>query len=395
MGMTKGENGLTILALLNNALEDFILKGQSSWYPSYVNVDNIFKNVFVIYRYSNSRRAKAFGMNLIRVRKLPIITPLLMLFKTIKCIKLIRPSVVRAYNTQLEGFVAVLGQLLTRTPAIVSLHGDYDECVFQRGYPAHIRLAVHIIEKFVVRHARGVWCVTPYVADRAIKLGASRDRVKVIFNKVKIDKFKQAPHFRNQTRQKLGLSDEFTIIHTGRFNIQKNITTIIRAVALLKRKGNKVKLLLCGDDQPNAIDPPLRPILQAECRRLGIEKDVIFAGFIKNEELPAYYGAADAFVFAITGIGFGIVLVEAQAAGLPVVASDILYTKDRVVVDPNNSLLFNPTSYKELAKNLEKLMENPELRKRLSEASLASADRYDWERISKLEAEYYKDLIKK
>jgi len=115
---------------------------------------------------------------------------------------------------------------------------------------------------------------------------------------------------------------------------------------------------------------------------------------VRNDELPKYYGASDSFVLVERGLGFGIVIVEAQAAGLPIIVSEELATKVGIVVDPSNSLLVNPDNHEDLASQISKLMENPKLWHSLSEASKKSAIRYEWNRIAKLEAEFYKELIK-
>jgi phosphatidylinositol alpha-mannosyltransferase len=104
-------------------------------------------------------------------------------------------------------------------------------------------------------------------------------------------------------------------------------------------------------------------------------------GAVPHEDLPPYYGAADVFVAPATGQeSFGYVLVEAMAAGLPVVASDIAGYRE-VVRSGIEGLLVPPGDPPRLAEAVAGVLSDPVLAARLSEAGRARAAGFGWDRI--------------
>src|SRR4029079_906144 len=110
--------------------------------------------------------------------------------------------------------------------------------------------------------------------------------------------------------------------------------------------------------------------------------DVVFAGYVAAEDLPRYYQACDIFCAPNTGQeSFGIVLLEAMAAGVPIVASDIHGFK-RVVERNVQGLLVAPKNHRALAAALYALARDPDLRHQMAEAGRARAPEYSWDRVT-------------
>jgi glycosyltransferase involved in cell wall biosynthesis len=334
---------------------------------------------------------------------IPYVYFLLMVVRTvILCLKN-RINVIRAYNTQLEGLAAVLSGFLLRVPVVVSVHGNYDELVKVRGYNRVIRFFVHVIELFVLNRASAIFCVSDGVRDDIVKKGISPHKVKVTYNKVESHLFYNAimdQDLRHKGRAMLGIdSSEFVILHVGRFNVQKNIPVLFYAVKRLRDEGIPATLLLVGDDPVETvsvrkIDKPLRTIFEEQVRSLGISKYVRMVGFVPHNELRIYYAMSDVFAFPTLVYGFGIALAEAQSAGLPIVASDVLFYGDKAcLVSPSNALLFNPNNPDSLVDCLRRLYLSDSLKRELHEASLRAGRRFAWDRVATLEAEFYKEII--
>ena len=122
-------------------------------------------------------------------------------------------------------------------------------------------------------------------------------------------------------------------------------------------------------------------------------QDVEFVGRVSYEDLPRYYASADIFCSPATGSeSFGIVLLEAMAAGKPVVASDIEGFRG-IVTDGEQGLLVPKKDSDSLAKALEVLARDPELRRKLGGQGNRSAKDYRWEVVASGVENYYNSCL--
>ena len=139
-------------------------------------------------------------------------------------------------------------------------------------------------------------------------------KFKVINNAIDYDKFKFDKIARNKIREKLKLSkDEVVIGHIGRFTTQKNHKFLIDVFKELTKINSKYKLILIGTGiQENKI--------KNKVKKLNLNDKVIFMGFQNN--VNEYIQAMDLFIMPSLYEGLGIVLIEAQASGLPCYASE-------------------------------------------------------------------------
>jgi len=153
----------------------------------------------------------------------------------------------------------------------------------------------------------------------------SDPRFRVLHCGIDLEPFRQEVS-REPVRQELGIPLDAPVVgHVGRFVPQKNHTFLLEIAAEVVKLRTEVRFLLVGDG-------PLRPQIQAMARDLGIEKNVIFTG--ARPDVPRLMlGAMDLFVFPSLWEGLGIVLVEAQAAGLRCVCSDAVPPEAAVVPD--------------------------------------------------------------
>ena len=117
--------------------------------------------------------------------------------------------------------------------------------------------------------------------------------------------------------------------------------------------------------------------------------DVEFEGPVSHSELPMYYHTADIFCSPATGKeSFGYVLLEAMAAGKPIIASDI-DGYSSIIQHDHQGLLVPPKNGKLLADSLALLIKNPELAKRMGETGKNDVERYSWSRVASSVLDYY------
>jgi glycosyltransferase involved in cell wall biosynthesis len=151
-----------------------------------------------------------------------------------------------------------------------------------------------------------------------LSLGAKPQKIKVIHNGVDMEHFKLLKGKGEQIRQKLGISSKSTVALTVRRLVYKNgVDTLIETANIAVKKNPNLVFLAVGKG------PDLEGV-RARVAQLGIEKNFLLAGFVADEDLPAYYNAADLFVLpSKSGEGLPLVALEAMACGLPLVATDV------------------------------------------------------------------------
>ena len=138
-------------------------------------------------------------------------------------------------------------------------------------------------------------------------------KTHIIKNGIDTEKFAFNPHMQKAMREKYGLTDAFVIGHVGRFSYQKNHAFLIDVFENLYKKDSSVHLLLVGAGEE--MDK-----IKALVKEKGIGSHVTFIGTVTN--VQDYLQAMDVFVLPSRFEGLGIVAIEAQCAGLPVIASD-------------------------------------------------------------------------
>ena len=174
-------------------------------------------------------------------------------------------------------------------------------------------------------------------------------RVRIIFDNIDVDKFKDPDGA--GTRKKYGIEDRLVVGHVGSFLYPKNHDFLIDICAKIHEKRPDSVLLMAGDG-------PLLPGIKEKVKRLGLENDCIFAG--KHADIENYYASFDLMVFPSHYEGLPGVLLEAQAVGTPIIASDVI-TKDVDVTGLIRyfSLLESPESWADAAMDhLEKVSES-------------------------------------
>ncbi len=177
------------------------------------------------------------------------------------------------------------------------------------------------------------------------------------------------------------------VLFVGRLDKRKGFHHLIRAFPFIKQSFPDARLIVVGayDDDDKA--PFIR---YARRHRL---RSVHFVGYVSREALPRYYRTAHLFCAPSTGFeSFGIVLLEAMAAGLPIVASDIAGYR-LVLTHGKQGLLVPPEDSEALARAAVALLAAPETRRRMAEQGRGTAVQYDWSHIAEQVLAYYHELL--
>lgn len=176
------------------------------------------------------------------------------------------------------------------------------------------------------------------------------------------------------------------ILFLGRLEKRKGLPFLLEAFARLKLEMPDTRLIVVGGDGG----------LRASCERY-VERnrleDVVFTGFAAEEKKPAYFKTADVYCAPNTGgESMGIILLEAMAAGTPLVASGIEGFTE-VLTDGQEGLLAPPRDKEGLSDALKRLLSDQALRKKMGKQAAKTAKGYDWGRVSKQILGYYEEAI--
>ncbi|HWN64040.1 MAG TPA: glycosyltransferase, partial [Streptosporangiaceae bacterium] len=183
-----------------------------------------------------------------------------------------------------------------------------------------------------------------------------------------------------ELRHRAGAADRPLILSVGGIEPRKGSDTLVHAIAALKKAGRDPVLAVVGGHSFQDYRP-YRDRVLASLPGLGLrlDDDVVLVGTVPDAELPAWYAAADVLAFPSTKEGWGLAVLEAMSAGLPVVASDLPVFRE-YLTSGRDALLVPVDDAAALASALTAVLDDPDLAASLREAALATARRFTWAR---------------
>jgi sugar transferase (PEP-CTERM/EpsH1 system associated) len=279
-------------------------------------------------------------------------------------------QVLHCHNSFSKLYGAVAG-FLARVPAVVCTQHAVPSAGGIKAAHRLARLVNPLASHFVAvgRHVLGAATEGGYVLA---------DRASVIYNGIDLSRF--APG-RRERRSRDG---ELVIGCVGRLSEEKRHGVIFRAVAALIADHPRVRLFVVGDG-------PLRPVLEEEVERLDLEEHVAFLGL--RSDVPELLGAMDVLVLASSTEGLPLVVIEAMASGLPIVATRVGGLPE-LVEEGRNGLLVPPDDPDALANALRSLLADETLRSRMGrEGRRMAEERFSLAEAARRHARLYARLL--
>ncbi|MCO6451612.1 MAG: glycosyltransferase family 4 protein [Caldilineales bacterium] len=181
-------------------------------------------------------------------------------------------------------------------------------------------------------------------------------------------------------RKRYALPLDF-ILYVGTIEPRKNIARLIEAYANLNNQ--TTKLVIAG--KRGWLYDDVFQLVQSH----GLENDVLFPGYISDEDLPAIFSAATLFVFPSLYEGFGLPVLEAMACGVPVITSNVSSLPE---VAGDAAILIDPYDIQSIRDAMQSLMDNPTKRSELSAKGLRNAAEFTWERTARQTLDIYRQL---
>jgi glycosyltransferase involved in cell wall biosynthesis len=187
-------------------------------------------------------------------------------------------------------------------------------------------------------------------------------------------------------RQRYGIARDY-ILSVGSLQPRKNLVRLIHAYVNLRRRDDDVdhQLVIVGKKGWLYQD-----IFRA-ARESPFVEDIIFTGYVPEEDLPALYSGATVFVYPSIFEGFGLPVLEAMACGVPVITSN---SSSLPEVVGEAAILVNPYDERAIEVALRQVVWNAELRRELSERGLRRAQQFSWRRTAELTVRAYEEVVR-
>jgi 1,2-diacylglycerol 3-alpha-glucosyltransferase len=280
-----------------------------------------------------------------------------------------RPEVIHSHHPYLLGDAAFRAAFRRNLPLVFTHHTRYEEYTHYVSQDSKVmqRLVVHLSTEYANLCSQ-IIAPSESIADLIVERGV-KTPIQVIPTGVDIDFFRSGngKHFRRLHN----ISEDVQVIgHLGRLAPEKNLEYLCEAVIkALKRMSDKAIFLVVGAG-------PSEKRIQEMFNMDGLEHQLVIAGKQSGSDLADAYKAMDLFVFSSKSETQGMVLVEAMAAGVPVIALDASGTREVLVDKKNGRLLPENASPQEFAETILEFFEKEKTADTWSEAAGNTANQF-------------------
>lgn len=273
----------------------------------------------------------------------------------------LRFDVIHAHYAVPQGLLGVLLKKIKKKPLVVTLHGS-DMTVLGRNPLTRPLVA------YVLKEADRVIAVSGFLRNEALRIGGDEEKTKVIRGGVSPGK-----------RPRKEVRGKNTVLFIGGLVKQKGADILVKAFKRVMEKHN-AELVIVGDG-------PERASLERLCRELGVAAE--FTGYV--EDTRNVLRKSSVLVLPSREEGFGLVLLEAMALGIPVVATRVGGIQE-IIADGENGLLVEREDPEALAEAISRVLEDPGLRSRLVSKGFETLAGFSWEKMAGEVDDVYREL---
>ena len=288
------------------------------------------------------------------------------------------PMAVRASKSELL-HVSYIAPPVPLCPTVVTIH-DLSYLAHPEWLSARVRLQLRLLIPPSLRRAACIIAISEFTKrDLIARYGTPADKIMVV-PEAPAAEFTPLPDAALRPLP-AGVREPF-ILAVGNLEPRKNLATLIEAFGDLVRRGFGGLLLVAGKDKYQGEQAA------GTVARMGLQSRVIFTGYVDDPTLRLLYNRAALFVYPSLYEGFGLPPLEAMACGCPVVASQATAIPETV---GDAAILVDATSVAALAEAMRRVLNDPDLARRLSVEGRARAAQFSWERTAELTRRVYKD----
>lgn len=306
--------------------------------------------------------------------KIPIFSSLLLLIDIFIIIRRLKPDLIHSQSYIFAWIGASMSRFF-KIPHVAWGQGSdiYSEYRFKE-----------IILEYVGNGTDVFLALSEDMASKLRSMISKPIRIMIMPNGIDISRFQVDS--RMDVHQEIDINYK-KIIYVGTLRPVKNVSVLIQAFALVRERIPSSRLTIVGDGIEKSR-------LESLVRDLKIQDFVTFQGRVENEELPKYLRKADVFVLPSKFEGFGIVVIEAMASGLPVVVTKVGGLSE-IIEDGENGFLIDPEDSKQIADSIEIVLTNQEMRDKMGENNRQKAMSYDSKKIAARIFSIYETIVPK
>jgi glycosyltransferase involved in cell wall biosynthesis len=266
-----------------------------------------------------------------------------------------------------------------KCPTIMTIH-DLNHLKFPEYYTRFHRYYYNYIVKPSALKAKKILTVSEFSKKEIVNwLNCESEKVVVTYNGID-ENFKvinDNDKLRN-IRTKYDLPEKF-ILYIGNLKPHKNIANLIKAI---KKINQKIILVINGKSNES-----LNKIIMEN----HVENKIKFIGYVNDDDLPALYNLAELFIYPSLYEGFGLPPLEAMACGCPVITSN---TSSLPEVVGDAGIMVNPYHVEEIARAIDLVLSNENLRREMIEKGLKQAQKFSWRKTAEETLKVYEEVYK-
>lgn len=295
------------------------------------------------------------------------------------------PKKAKDYNLDLLHCPAHVTPLVSSTKIILTIH-DLAFKLLPQTFKLQNKIYLNNIVPASIKKANRIIAVSKNTKKDIIKqYKIPADKITVIYNGINNNyKVIDRNDLINKIKKKYNLPSEF-ILYLGTLEPRKNIKNLIKAYFLYKSTSNNdIKLVIAGGK--GWLYEDIFSLVEEK----QLEEDVIFTGYVDEEDIVPLYNAATLFVYPSLYEGFGLPPLEAMACGTPVITSNVSSLPEvvgdaAIKVDPNN--------IKELFKVINKILGNESLQREMIQKGIERSKKFTWEKTATETIKVYEEVL--
>jgi glycosyltransferase involved in cell wall biosynthesis len=224
-----------------------------------------------------------------------------------------------------------------------------------------------------LKQAEIIITISKFSKDEIVKyLNYPEERIRIIYPAVDHDVYYEKRD--KGILSKLNISnDEKVVLYVGSETPRQNVPVLIEAFSKLKKKIPCIKLVKIGESQSYGARKKILTLI----KDLDLQEDVIFAGYVPEEDMPRWYNASDILVYPCDYAGFGLPPLEAMACGTPVITSN---TSSLPEVVGDAGIMIDPQDVELMADKMYEVLTNNGLRNDIIEKGIKQAKHFTWAR---------------